>query len=877
MAETNDSKQRLLSALKDYVNLGLPIIPLCSHDHVGYSERHIARCNQAGKVPLTKGWQTHETTTIAQIQTWLREFKNINIGLPLGHISGYIGIDVDGVLGEDMLEEMSNGDLPATWEFSTGDGRRLLYQIPVGLQTKKFVNANKDEEHTECSILAFGQQTVMPPSVHYSGRVYEWVQGRSPEDLDCSLAPKWLVDLVKVDTAGSRPGTIDLNSSNPSFTPATKVKGKEISPIIVTDDMLPAEFSSYENIALDLTIPDSSYTGKAAKEQQEKDNGIGPEELTQKITAGGRDNQMTRIIGHFCAKFRALGKDYILLMAHNHNQTFCDPPLDQMAIEAKVNHFWESEQLKSAQYRNQKANGDDKVQFEPLRIAQVVWNTLEDEGKVLKADIEEPVLWITSRSEGPWKSYYAGGAAEGIQLFLLKALTETELGGDPRWAQRKYFGEVANALLLLLRQAGKVWTASTLETNTQSITNHKYIPLKGGKLLEWRTGKLLPWDPETHLTYVLPVEYDPNAKCPNWEMRLEQWLPEQGVRNIIQEFIGYSFIPYMGFEKALLIQGEGANGKSLFLETLQQMLGRDVTTSATMSFLFSRFGKKPLLGKILNIVNEAGADYLRGANADDFKNMVSGGTVIADIKNKEPISFNNTAKFIFSANHDIKTSDKSDAWGRRILLIPFDKSFKNSTESKTDIMDAMAKEYAGIFNWAVEGLKRLVDQKGFSQSDVVDAKMRDYTNSNDIAADFFNNCMVGPRPELTIDGEPIEKGVACSTVVDLFRLYTAYKGTELKKHNERIRDYMEKKKKIKQARKPKSMLYLSDAVKTSCWVHANIHITDPDFLEWIVENELLSLSNMPLKMYISKRLDEINEDPSPNPPTVASLPNSKAQ
>lgn len=870
MSDRAEQKANIKTALKQYLDMGLPIIPLCSYNHAGYSERHIARCSKPGKVPLIKNWQTHEHTTIAQVQTWLREFKEINIGLPLGHISGYVGIDVDGVLGEDMLDELSGGDLPATWEYATGEGRRLLYEIPVGMITKKFVNINDSEEHTECSILAFGQQTVLPPSIHHTGSVYEWVEGRSPEDLDCALAPDWLIDLVRDDGRPTQkrntPGTIDLTSDNPSYEPEEAVGEKVINPILVTDETIALEFQNFVDVPFDAEVPVASYKGKKSKASKKEDNGVTPEELTKVLSEGGRDVGMTRIVGHFCARYRSLGKEYIMHLAKTHNQSFCSPPLDEISIEAKVNHFWEAEEMKSAQYKD-KRGGDDSHEFQSIRIAQVVLNLLEEEGKILKAENSQPIIWMSGKDQGPWRPYYVGGTADEFQLFMVKPLTDPELGGDPKWALRRNYGEVANSLLLMLRQAGRTWDFDVNDIDTQSSSAHKYIPLKGGKLLDWETGELLPWDPETYLTYVIPVEYDPKAQCPNWLMRMEQWLPDKGSRDIIQEFVGYSFIPYMGFERALLIQGEGANGKSMMLETLQKLLGREITTSATMSHLFSRFGKRSLLGKILNIVNEAGADYLKGANADDFKNMVSGGTVVADVKNKEPITFTNTAKFIFSANHDIKTSDKSAAWIRRMILIPFEQDFRNSTETKTEIMDSFAGEYAGIFNWALEGLRRLMANKKFSTSEVVERKMNDYITKNDIAADFFEHCLT-IRPELTVDGEAIEKGVATSAVTDLFKLWTSYRGTELKKHGERIKEFLEKKKNIRSARKPNKYLTMTDASKTSCWIHLSIHVTDPDFLEFVLEGEILSLNNVPLKRYLSDRLEEINKEPTPpTPPT----------
>lgn len=878
MTDINKQKARILSALRSYVDLGLPIIPLCSHDHKGYSERHKATCNQAGKIPLIKGWQTHETTTNQQVTAWVKEFKSINIGLPLGHASGYIGIDIDGDQGEEMLLDMASGDLPETWEYITGAGRRLLYQIPVGMKTKKYVNTGEGD-HQECSILAAGQQTVLPPSIHHTGRIYEWVEGRSPEDLDCAMAPIWLLDLVREDgrTTPVTRGTIDLTDPGAVYEkPEDEVA--TINPIIVSDTLLPAEFAEYQDIPLDTVPPDADYVGKKAKTQEKEEDKISQEELMQKISAGGRDNQMTRIVGSFCAQFRALGKDYIMLMAKNHNKMFCDPPLDEMSIESKVNYFWEMEQMKTAKFKNGSIDGDEKKYFAPGKIAQVAVSLLEEQGYVLKVDEEQAVVWLTQKTQGPW--YPVDSRSSSFQLHLKQAISDPEYGGDDRWTTVKHYKDVANALVLELRATGRIWNTSSKNRDTQTIDGYPFIPLAGGKLLDWRTGKVKAWDPESNLTYVLPVEYDPHATAPNWEERMKEWLPDEGSRLIMQEFIGYSLIPYMGFEKALVIQGEGANGKSLFLETIQGLLGYQVVDSINMRNLFSRFGQADLVGKILNIVNEAGSEYLRGSHADDFKNLVSGGRIKADIKNQSPITFNNTAKFIFASNHDIKTGDKSEGWLRRMLIVPFEQDFRNSTVPKYEIMEALRAEYAGIFNWAVEGLKRLMEKQAFSASASADRKKMAYIRENDIAADFFMQCLeTFDLASVNPDGKPVRTGMPSSLVNQLFSSWIEYRESSIQKKVEHITKYLEKKHALTKAR-TNHVLHVNKTM-TECWIGLRMSIKDTGFLEHLLQDPIPKFPEV--KDYALRRLQEIDAMDGFNGPNgggsapVTEMPTSQAK
>jgi len=190
-----------------YADLGLPVIPLCPADEAEHNKTsiiHKKRCKCRGKIPLIAGWRNRVETTKEEVIEWYHQWPTANIGMPLGD-SGYVGIDIDGVEGETILKEYATitqekgqniVDLPETWEFSTGAGRRLLYRIPIGMKTKK-VKQTGDAAHSECAFLCAGQQTVLPPSKHFTGKTYQWVVGRSPDVSDCAMAPKWLVDLIR--------------------------------------------------------------------------------------------------------------------------------------------------------------------------------------------------------------------------------------------------------------------------------------------------------------------------------------------------------------------------------------------------------------------------------------------------------------------------------------------------------------------------------------------------------------------------------------------------------------------------------------------------------------------------------------------------------
>jgi putative DNA primase/helicase len=130
-----------------------------------------------------------------------RDNPLLNAGVALGPVSGLVAADTDGPDGEHSLAKVSGGDLPPTLEFVSGrenGGRRLLYAIPPGVVLRS-THPKGEEIAGGLSLLGCGSQTVMPPSRHRSGRLYQWVPGHGPGEILAAPAPAWLAKLMAAD------------------------------------------------------------------------------------------------------------------------------------------------------------------------------------------------------------------------------------------------------------------------------------------------------------------------------------------------------------------------------------------------------------------------------------------------------------------------------------------------------------------------------------------------------------------------------------------------------------------------------------------------------------------------------------------------------
>lgn len=725
----------MIEMLREYIDLGLPIIPICSHDHKNMSPRHIERCKCAGKTPLIKDWQHQAVTTEKDLTDWIKQFKSFNVGLPLGDASGYCGIDVDGEEGVKLLMDMSKGDLPLTWEFTTGAGSRLIYAIPAGIKTKKFKQTGSGA-HQECALLCNGQQTVLPPSIHYSGRKYEWLEGHDPWSIDCAVAPDWLIELIRLDENASTSFKINLSAEQTRTT--------------TLEDEFEATDMSFD-------APPEAIASKNVRAQVGKTGHkivVTEELLTSPIPEGTRDNTMTAIIGHYCANrdLRRLGKDFIMQICLKHNADYCQPPLEEQAIRDKVEYFFTAESMKDADYKEKK----EKKVFEASKMAKAVLQYLENKGILLQFDQFSKAYYYTTTTKGPWNETRNYAL---VNKWIREVITSTHWG-DPTYDKRSYVEETRVALEESFTAAYK--NVSDFDIGAHSEELRDYIVVNNG-MVDWKTRNLIPWDPAVKTTISFDIDYDPEATCPKWEKYMSQWLPDESVRCVMQEFLGYCLIPNTNYRKALFLYGKGKNGKSMLIEFLQEFFGKH---SSALSYdgLFTRFGPSQLQGKIVNIFDDTTVSFAKETSI--AKNLIAGGTISAEYKGKDIFQFTNVARLIYSSQETPKTADTTVAWYDRWFFVKFPNQFRPSNLAKITIQRDLEKEKAGIFNWMIEGLARLLRQDDFTKSDELVLTNTEYRSKNDSVTHFLSSMCI------------IEEDDHGDSINDLYKVYEIWSAAE---------------------------------------------------------------------------------------------------
>ena len=279
--------------------------------------------------------------------------------------------------------------------------------------------------------------------------------------------------------------------------------------------------------------------------------------------------------------------------------------------------------------------------------------------------------------------------------------------------------------------------------NEQIHEDTRVINLKNGRL-DWKAGELKPHDPAIFEVSQIPVVYDPKAECPVFNKYLETTL-EPDVHPLIEEMLGYFLIPdTKTMRKAFMVYGSGANGKSVLLDVIENLLGiNNVSGVPLQSLEEDKFKTAQLLGKLANIFADLDSRALKGSSF--FKTLTSGDLLEVERKYGQPFKFRNYARLIFSANEIPMSNDRTFAFYSRWVLIPFEKTFKEGENADVTLPKKLAKpeELSGILNRGLVGLKRLFSSSSpkFTIPESVEQALHDYQVKNDVVASFIEDCV----------------------------------------------------------------------------------------------------------------------------------------
>ncbi len=243
---------------------------------------------------------------------------------------------------------------------------------------------------------------------------------------------------------------------------------------------------------------------------------------------------------------------------------------------------------------------------------------------------------------------------------------------------------------------------------------------------------------------MLGTEYVADADCPLWEQFLYEITDEDvGLMDYLQRVVGYCLTGSVSEQCFFFCHGTGANGKSVFLETIRALMGTYAAGCKAESFMAKKMdgGVGNDIARLANCrmvsVGETGPK--QAWNEGLIKDLTGGEMVTARFLHKEFFDFMPKFKLFMRGNNKPNVSGGDYGIWRRMHLIPFTVEIPVEKQNK-DLKDYLLGELPGILNWAIEGCQLWLNG-GLNPPEIVLEAVRNYRSEEDTIGNFIEECI----------------------------------------------------------------------------------------------------------------------------------------
>ncbi len=277
----------------------------------------------------------------------------------------------------------------------------------------------------------------------------------------------------------------------------------------------------------------------------------------------------------------------------------------------------------------------------------------------------------------------------------------------------------------------------------------------------------------------LPLDYAPEAQCPQWQAFLEsiftkrrlskkteynadigdfleqyETVPDELAIEILGEWFGYLMSKETRLQKIFGLIGEKRSGKGTIGRVLRALNGSKNTASPTLGGMSTEHGLQGLLNRTIAIIGDANTAGRSGDSARAVERLksISGedGQQI-NPKNKDYIEVDKLPiRFVLMANKMQDLRDSTGALASRFNILVTTQSFLGRED--LHLIDRLMTELPGIFNWAMEGLARL-RERGYLQDHPagIDARDEFEEMSSPMKAFIKDWCVVDEAASVPVD------------------------------------------------------------------------------------------------------------------------------
>lgn len=259
------------------------------------------------------------------------------------------------------------------------------------------------------------------------------------------------------------------------------------------------------------------------------------------------------------------------------------------------------------------------------------------------------------------------------------------------------------------------------------------------EVLDIKTSIIGAHDPKNLFFHKIPVSFVKDADCPMIKKFLLEVLDKQDVP-IIQEWFGYILYRAYFIKKAIIFVGEGDTGKTTLLRLFERFIGKENVSGVSLQKVTSdKFAAAHFYNKHINIYDDLSFKDISDNGA--FKIATGGGSITGEYKFGDQFQFENYAKLTFACNKIPDVKDPNDAayFGRWIII-----HFRNEVAAPDKfLIDKISthEELSGLLNFALVGLKRLLENQRFSYAKAPHEIKKEMQRSGSVIAQFVHDCL----------------------------------------------------------------------------------------------------------------------------------------
>lgn len=667
---------------------------------------HRATHPSGGKHPLATGWQNAERLSTPDVYaTWDVE-NPPNISVLTGERAGIFVIDIDGADGATAMNELVTrlGVPPDTYTVRTASGStHLYYRQPPGVH----VPSNKSRLGAHIDLRGDGGHVIGPGSVAFSKQA----NATGPYDVlrDLPVAectPSWMEAILATATH---------------------------QVVRAEEDTSP----SYSSLSPDMQRAAAEYTKRAVDGNRQEMLDSGTWEVG-KFDDRGRGWE--KIQADAAYKIAELVKaNWSPISLEEGWRAFSTAaPTDATWTMQDVEAKWQS-QYARATARAMPANlgqrtggfliqpGEAPAPAEGGAAPQQQWpaRTWDDLGNSerLLALHGDRLRWVPERDR--WARYDNGvwrlekDAADRLMIDTLErtgaleghnysAQASAGKDGEPTTSQAQKFAKWLTTQRFAVRVTSAVRTLrmrGVVTASARDFDQHPMLLCVANGVINLETGELLAHDPAYLFQQQTPIAYDPAATAPMWETYLERVMPDLAMRQYLQRIVGYTLTGLTSEQVFFMHYGVTKNGKSVFLEVVEAMLGGYSQGIPPSTLMTKKFEQHPadiarMEGKRQLLLSETP----QGARLDEalVKRLSGGDTVTARGMGEEFRDFKIMGKVHLVTNH-LPHINHDEATMRRIRLVHWGVTIPEGQRDKHLSKRIISRELPGVLAWAVRG------------------------------------------------------------------------------------------------------------------------------------------------------------------------------